>query len=104
MSIRASRFELTAHHNQLLWFCSNGQPLEMSQLAHPEASGCEAGGVGVRSLSLSTVGAAHRTRECEWKINFDVHEPVICWANFIEQAQDSNSKFFVKLFGKPLDG
>jgi hypothetical protein len=21
------------HHNQLLWFCSNGQPLEMSQLA-----------------------------------------------------------------------
>ena len=33
MSIRASRFELTAHHNQLLWFCSNGQPLEMSHLA-----------------------------------------------------------------------
>ena len=32
MSIRASRVELTAHHNQLLWFCSNGQPLEMSQL------------------------------------------------------------------------
>src|SRR5689334_4783534 len=33
MSIRALQVELTAHHNQLLWFCSNGQPLEMSQLA-----------------------------------------------------------------------
>src|SRR6185437_2601460 len=32
MSIRALQVELTAHHNQLLWFCSNGQPLEMSQL------------------------------------------------------------------------
>jgi hypothetical protein len=33
MSIRAFQVELTAHHNQLLWFCSNGQPVEMSQLA-----------------------------------------------------------------------
>src|SRR6478735_8316616 len=33
MSIRALQVELTAHHNQLLWFCSNGQPLEMSHLA-----------------------------------------------------------------------
>jgi len=39
MSIRALQVELTAHHNQLLWFCSNGQPLEMSQLAHGNAVG-----------------------------------------------------------------
>src|SRR6478672_11685836 len=39
MSIRASKLELTAHHNQLLWFCSNGQPLEMSQLAQTGRSG-----------------------------------------------------------------
>jgi dGTPase len=32
MSIRVSRVELTAHHNQLLWFSSNGQPVEISQL------------------------------------------------------------------------
>jgi hypothetical protein len=24
-----------AHHNQLLWFGSNGQPIETSQIGHP---------------------------------------------------------------------
>jgi hypothetical protein len=39
MSIRASPLKLSAHHNQLLWFCSNGQPVEMSQIAHGNAVG-----------------------------------------------------------------
>src|SRR5579864_2100516 len=39
MSIRALQVELTAHHNQLLWFCSNGQPVEMSQLGPTIHSG-----------------------------------------------------------------
>ena len=31
-AIRVLQIELTAHHNPLLWFCSNGHPIEMSQL------------------------------------------------------------------------
>jgi hypothetical protein len=58
-----SRVKLTAHHNQLLWFCSNGlllkqeQRVETSQLAQPEASECEAVRLGRRKNKLSPLGA-----------------------------------------------
>jgi len=38
MSIRSPR-NVIAQHNQHLWFWSNGQPIEMSQLAQREALG-----------------------------------------------------------------
>src|SRR5689334_18072401 len=75
MSIRALQVELTAHHNQLLWFCSNGQPLEMSQLAHAEGEqpgpptravfACWGGNAKPEAWvryrkELSAVGARHR--------------------------------------------
>jgi hypothetical protein len=44
MSIRVSRVELTAHHNQLLWFSSNGQPVEISQLTSGRAYGARSMG------------------------------------------------------------
>jgi hypothetical protein len=52
MSIRALQVELTAHHNQHLWFCSNGQPVEMSQLTSRRASGARI--IAEQSLSSTT--------------------------------------------------
>lgn len=68
------------------------------RLAHPEASGCEAGGMGRRSSSLSAVGATHRTKECNGRLIFDVLESLSAEQNLSdEQAQDANGQHFFQL-------
>jgi hypothetical protein len=59
---------LSARHNQLLWFCSNGQPVEMSQLAQAGRPGYGEGKLAEPrrggTLGLAAAGFVPRLRRC----------------------------------------